>query len=43
MAPMTRAQRREYYAKQRRSQKYRERLQRSKLVLSALWRPSNKP
>jgi hypothetical protein len=28
MAPMTRAQRREYYAKQRRSQKYRERLQR---------------
>ncbi|RPH32094.1 hypothetical protein EHM92_08810 [bacterium] len=28
MAPMTRAQRREYDAKQRRSQKYRERLQR---------------
>ena len=28
MAPMTRAQRREYHAKQRRSQKYRERLQR---------------
>ena len=28
MAPMTRAQRREYYAKQRRLQKYRERLQR---------------
>jgi hypothetical protein len=28
MAPMTRAQRREYYAKPRRSQKYRERLQR---------------
>jgi hypothetical protein len=28
MAPMTRAQRRAYHAKQRRSQKYRERLQR---------------
>ena len=44
MAPMTRAQRREYDAKQRRSQKYRERLQREQArALSALWRPSNTP
>ena len=43
MATMTRAQRREYDAKQRRLQKYRERLQREQAARAALsCRPWNR-